>query len=214
VQRHCDPYKDLDDNIYIPSLRFQGLSGPWPTRSCFIDSLMQYMPQTSIVEWIAGATLPRQRRRRSLESPQSNTVQHRSMGAGNNSGCCPTCCSCSGCDDRSETSTDSPSKRVRFKQPKGILKHTRKVDAEEHICCSACTPSAHCNERHTVGKNGKVYGSSKKCAPKGGKKEVDNWGESKSTSNSPGGMKNTSNNNYSGKGDPHVAVISLSTFVN
>ncbi|OBT40196.1 hypothetical protein VE00_08815 [Pseudogymnoascus sp. WSF 3629] len=155
------------------------------------------MPQTSIVEWIAGATLPRQRRRRSLESPQSNTVQHRSMGAGNNSGCCPTCCSCSGCDDRSETSTDSPSKRVRFKQPKGILKHTRKVDAEEHICCSACTPSAHCNERHTVGKNGKVYGSSKKCAPKGGKKEVDNWGESKSTSNSPGGMKNTSNNNYS-----------------
>ncbi|OAF61719.2 hypothetical protein VC83_01578 [Pseudogymnoascus destructans] len=155
------------------------------------------MPQASVVEWIAGATLPRQRRRRSLESPQSNTVQHHSMGARNNSGCCPTSCSCSGCDDRSEASTDSPSKRVRFKQPKGILKHSRKVDAEEHICCSACTPSAHCNERHRVGKNGKVYGSSKKCAPKGGKKEVDNWGESKSTSNSPKGMKDTSNNNYS-----------------
>ncbi|KFZ02924.1 hypothetical protein V502_11393 [Pseudogymnoascus sp. VKM F-4520 (FW-2644)] len=154
------------------------------------------MPQASVVEWIAGGTLPRQRRHISPEVPQSNTAQHRPMGARNNSGCCPTCCSCSGCDVRSETSTDTPSKRVRFKQPKGILKHTRRGDEEENICCSACTPSAHCNERHTVGKNGKVYGSSKKCAPKGGKKEVDHWGESKSTSNSPRGMKDTPDNNY------------------
>lgn len=172
------------------------------------------MRQASVVEWIAGATLLRHRRRRSLESPQPNTVQHHSMGARNHSGCCQTCCSCSSCDDRSETSTNSPSKRVRFKQPKGILKHTRKVDGEDHICCSACKPSAHCNERHTVGKNGKAYGTSKKCGPKGEKKEVDNWGESKSTSNSPRGMKDVSNNNYSGKGDPHVATISISTTAN
>ncbi|KFY65106.1 hypothetical protein V496_02851 [Pseudogymnoascus sp. VKM F-4515 (FW-2607)] len=154
------------------------------------------MPQASVVEWIAGGTLPRQRRHKSSEAPRSNIAHHHPMGARDNSGCCPTCCSCSSGDSRSDTSTDSPSKRVHFKQPKGILKHSRRVDQEEHICCSARTPSAHCNERHAVGKNGKVCGGSKKCAPKGGKKELDNWGESKSTSNSPRGVKDAPDNNY------------------
>lgn len=71
---------------------------------------------------------------------------------------------------------------------------------KEYICCAACTPSAHCNERHSVGENGKFYGVSKKCAPKGGKEEEDNWGESKSTSNSPWGMKDTPDNSYAGNG--------------
>ncbi|KFY21743.1 hypothetical protein V493_07164 [Pseudogymnoascus sp. VKM F-4281 (FW-2241)] len=153
------------------------------------------MPKASVVEWIAGRTNLHQRRQKSVEVPQLKTVQYHSMGVRDNSGCCPTCCSCSSCDGRSETSTDSPFKRVRFKQPKGILKHSKRVDVE-HICCSACIPSAHCNERHTVGNNGKVYGSSKKCAPKGGNKEVDNRGESKIRSDSPGGMKDTTNMSY------------------
>ncbi|KFY41605.1 hypothetical protein V495_04874 [Pseudogymnoascus sp. VKM F-4514 (FW-929)] len=154
------------------------------------------MPQASVVEWIAGGTLPRQRRQKSPEVLQSETVPSHSMGAKSNSGCCPTCCSCSSGVGWSEASTVSPSKRVRFKQPKGILKSSRRVDKEEHICCSACSPSAHCNERHTVGKNGKVYGSSKKCSPKAGKKEVDNWGEPRSTPNSPRELRDTSDNNY------------------
>ena len=167
------------------------------------------MPQSSVVEWIAGGTLQRQRRQKPLEDPEANTVQHHSMGPRNHSGCCPTCCSCSSCDGRSEWSTDSPSKTVRFKQPKGILKNTRRVDEEDHICCFACTLSAHCNERHTVGKNGKVYGSSKNCAPKGGKRGADDWGESKSTSNSPPGMKVASENNYTSKGTHPLVYLTF-----
>ena len=41
-QERCTPYGDLDNNISIPFLLFQRLSKPWPTRSCLIDSLMQY----------------------------------------------------------------------------------------------------------------------------------------------------------------------------
>ena len=170
------------------------------------------MPQASIAEWVAGGILPGQNRLKAVDISRSNTtgvVQYLSMDDNSDSGCCPTCCNCYSCDNRSETSTDSPSKRVRFKHPKGILKHSRKAKKEEHRCCSACTSSVHCNERHTVGKNGRIYRSSKKCVAKDRKKDVNGWGEYKIKSNSPQRTNDESNYNYTGKRDLYAVLISI-----
>lgn len=157
------------------------------------------MPQASIVEWVAGGTLPRRRRQADLSTNRATIAQHVEMDDSNDSSCCSTCCNCSSCDSVSVISAASPSKRVRFKHPKGILKHGRKTNNEEHKCCSACTSAVHCNERHTVGKNGKIYGSSKKCAPKGGKKQQNTSGEHKRRLDSPQQLKDGASSNHNGK---------------
>jgi len=113
---------------------------------------------------------------------------------------CSTCCSCSDCCDTCSEASDS-SKKVRWKNPKGILKNAGKVENGEHRCCAVCTFKVHCNEKHFTGKNGKICGNSKKCTPSDGKKGSKK--KKNTSSNSPNQSRqnwtptNKANDNYS-----------------